>query len=340
MAEKHKTIPLFIPHLGCPNDCVFCNQRKISGRTEFQVEHVREEIETALSTMPIGAVPEIAFFGGSFTGIDRALMVYLLDLAQTFVNEGRVSGIRMSTRPDYISDEILDILSAYKISAIELGIQSMDDVVLSASRRGHTADQTERACALIRSRGFSLVGQMMIGLPMATSESEIATARRIVELGASAARVYPTVVFYETALCEMARSGEYEILSDEQAIERTKDVLKVFLSAGLPLLRIGLCSNEGIRSEDEVYGGASHPALGELCLGELYYDLMCEKLSDMGETVGRDVTVCVAEGKISQACGQKRKNAIRIKEKYGMRSLRFLESDKLSGFEAEIATDI
>ncbi len=340
MAEKHKTIPLFIPHLGCPNDCVFCNQRKISGKTEFYPERVREEIEEALATMPPRIMPEIAFFGGSFTGIDRDLMVYLLNVAQAFVDEGRVSGIRMSTRPDYISDEILDILSAYTISAIELGIQSMDDRVLLASRRGHTAEQTERACSLIRSHGFSLVGQMMIGLPASTPESELWTAKRIVEFGASAARVYPTVVFYDTALCEMAKCGEYEVLTDGQAIERTKDVLKVFLSAGLPLLRIGLCSNEGIRSEDEVYGGASHPALGELCLGELYYDLICEKLSDIGETGGRDVTVYVAAGKVSQACGQKRKNSIRIKERYGIRSLRFLESEKLSGFEAEIATDI
>ena len=132
MAEKHKTIPLFIPHLGCPHDCVFCNQRKISGKTEFYPEKVREDIEEALATIPNGILPEIAFFGGSFTGIDRDLMVYLLDVAQTFVDSGRVSGIRMSTRPDYIDAEILDILSRYTVCAIELGVQSMDDSVLFA----------------------------------------------------------------------------------------------------------------------------------------------------------------------------------------------------------------
>ncbi|MBQ7383185.1 MAG: radical SAM protein, partial [Clostridia bacterium] len=135
--KKHVNIPIFIPHLGCPNDCVFCNQRSISGRQSFDVSEVEPQIEQVLSTLSEDTEREIAFFGGSFTGIDRELMLYLLGVAKKYIDSGRVSGIRLSTRPDYIDRERLDILSRYGVSAVELGLQSMDERVLAASRRGH-----------------------------------------------------------------------------------------------------------------------------------------------------------------------------------------------------------
>ena len=208
---RHINIPVFIPHLGCPNMCVFCNQRTISGTQEFHRESVKTIIDNALSTIPDGTDTEIAFFGGSFTGIDRDLMIYLLDTAEEYVRAGRVGGIRLSTRPDYISDEILDILGRYAVHDIELGIQSMDDRVLAACRRGHTAAQSEYACRAVKSRGFRLVGQMMTGLPGADAQSELQTARAICRLGADGARIYPTVVFRGTELCDMAQSeGHYD----------------------------------------------------------------------------------------------------------------------------------
>ena len=160
--KKHINIPIFIPHMGCPNDCVFCNQRTISGRQSFDFGTVVSQIEEALSTVSKETECEIAFFGGSFTGIDRELMISLLDVAKRYTDSGKVSGIRLSTRPDYIDREVLDILSKYKISAIELGLQSMVDDVLLASKRGHSVKQAEDACRLIKEYGFSLVGQMMI----------------------------------------------------------------------------------------------------------------------------------------------------------------------------------
>ena len=156
--KKHINIPIFIPHLGCPNDCVFCNQRTISGRQSFDVSTVVSQIEEALSTVSQEIKCEIAFFGGSFTGIDRELMIYLLSAAKRYVDSGRVSGIRLSTRPDYIDRERLDILRSYSVSAVELGLQSMDDEVLAASKRGHTARCAEEACALIKEYGFVLGG--------------------------------------------------------------------------------------------------------------------------------------------------------------------------------------
>ena len=174
----HRNIPIFIPHMGCPNQCVFCNQRSMSGCSDFCEDEVDRQIEQALSTIPMECKVEIAFFGGSFTGIDRNQMIRLLDLAQSYVDAGRVNGIRLSTRPDYISQEILRILSRYSVRVIELGLQSMDDAVLLASKRGHTAKQAEDACRAITQAGFALVGQMMIGLPQSTVAKELETAKK------------------------------------------------------------------------------------------------------------------------------------------------------------------
>ena len=170
--KKHVNIPIFIPHLGCPNQCVFCNQRSITGHKDFDPESVVWLIEEALSTIPNDTEKEIAFFGGSFTGIDYALMCRLLDIAYSYVKTGRVASIRCSTRPDYINEKILDKLKASGVSVIELGLQSIDENVLKTCKRGHTFIQEKTAVKMIKERGFSLVGQMMIGLPGSTLEKE------------------------------------------------------------------------------------------------------------------------------------------------------------------------
>ena len=161
--KKHANIPLFVVHMGCPNQCVFCNQRLISGTSSFSADNAEEQIERALTTLSgTGRQAEIAFFGGSFTGIERSLMVGLLDTAQKYVEQGYVSGIRMSTRPDYIDADILAILSRYTVSCVELGIQSMSDSVLRITKRGHTAEDTRRACRLLTESGIPFAGQMML----------------------------------------------------------------------------------------------------------------------------------------------------------------------------------
>ncbi len=333
---KHINIPVFIPHLGCPNDCVFCNQRSISGKMAFSEENVEREIEEVLATLRGKYEAEIAFFGGSFTGIDRGLMIRLLDKAQTYVDSGRVQSIRLSTRPDYISEEILEILSRYAVKTIELGLQSMNDEVLSASRRGHDVACAVRACKMVKKAGFSLVGQMMIGLPTSSAEAERETARRLCEMGVDAARVYPTVVFYDTALCEMAKRGEYTPFSTDDAVMRTKNVLAVFDKFDVPVIRVGLCASDNLSSPDMVYGGASHAAIGELAMGELFYDKMCEQLDKMGDLEGKEVQISVPHGALSKAIGQKRKNLTRICEKYSLKRLKILEKSEKIGYNIMI----
>ncbi|MBR7098704.1 MAG: radical SAM protein [Clostridia bacterium] len=311
MNPSHRNIPIFIPHLGCPHQCVFCNQRSISGCGSFDEKDVKRQIETALETIPDRFETEIAYFGGSFTGIDRDLMIRLLELAEGYVKTGQVSGIRLSTRPDMIDGEILEILGRYSVKTVELGLQSMDDKVLRASGRGHTAKQAENACKEVVAAGFSLVGQMMIGLPGSDPVSECETARRICDLGASACRIYPTVVFRDTPLMAMTESGAYQPLTLQDAVFRAASVLKIFLERGVACLRIGLCANEDLISAERAAAGANHPALGELVWNELYYQSLYTYLKKHG-FLGREVELTVSQREISKTVGQNRRNLKRL----------------------------
>ena len=326
---RHVNIPVFIPHLGCPNQCVFCNQRSISEHKDFCEESVRDEIEQVLSTLRPEDEAEIAFFGGSFTGIDRALMCRLLDLAESYVKSGRVQSIRLSTRPDYIDDEILSILSSYSVKTVELGLQSMDDAVLSACRRGHTAQEAEVACRAVVNAGFSLVGQMMIGLPAATPESEVQTAQKIIDLGASAVRIYPTVVFYDTPLCEMAQHGHYAPLTVEEAVERTAPVLQLFRARALPCIRVGLCATESLTSPNAVYAGPNHPALGEMILGECFYQKVKETVLQAG-LAKKGIVLEVPKKELSATVGQHRRNIEKLQRETGVTVHRVIANESIT----------
>lgn len=331
---RHINVPVFIPHMGCPNACVFCNQRRISGKTEFDIKSVEAELEGALSTIDYeNSEVEIAFFGGSFTGIDRGDMLYLLGMAKKLIEAGKAQSVRLSTRPDYIDGEILDILSEHRVTDIELGLQSMDDGVLSLSKRGHTADCARRACRMIKERGFNLVGQMMIGLPGSTPEKEEATAREIVALGCDAARIYPTVVFCETELCHMMERGEYIPLDETDAVRRSARALEVFVSAGIPVIRLGLCAADNLFEEGTMVGGAYHSALGEMVYSELYYKRICESIDNNKQKNGEILRIYVSPGEVSKASGQKKQNKLRISKRCGISDIRVTEDPSLTQYE-------
>jgi len=333
--KNHRNIPIFIPHLGCPHTCVFCNQRSISGKQSFCADAVKKEIDEIHASIDKDAEVEIAYFGGSFTGIDRELMTYLLDVAEDYIinpreERARVTGIRMSTRPDYIDDEIIEILSRYHVKTVELGLQSMRDEVLALSERGHSAADAERACRLIKEAGYSLVGQMMIGLPGSTLEDEIYTAEKICDMGADGARIYPTVVFHGTELARMTEKGEYKMLGIDEAVYRSKEVLKIFDRRGVECIRIGLCASDNLSDESRVMGGANHPSLGELVMGEVYFDRMCEsaektiknRMSDRGI-----LTFLVPPGELSKAIGQRGINRHRLEKKYSQFKIAIKEAN-------------
>lgn len=337
--KSHANIPIFIPHLGCPNQCVFCNQRIISGENGFKAEEIKDKIESALSTISGTKEVEIAFFGGSFTGIDRGLMIELLDIGYSYVKEGRVSSIRCSTRPDYIDDEVLLILKKYGVKVIELGLQSVDEEVLRVTKRGHTLADARRACELVVSHGFELIGQMMIGLPGATPLSEIETARFIIESGAVGARIYPTVVFRDTELCHMAINGKYVPISLNEAVIRSASVKRMLVSSGISVIRVGLCASENLDGDDTYYAGPNHAAIGELVENEIYYGIISERLREIAIEQDCNAVICVKSGSLSKALGQKRKNKIRLEQEFNTSNLRFSECEGIKEYDVRIYTE-
>ncbi len=333
--RKHSNIPIFIQHMGCPNQCVFCDQHTITGAHSFCEESVRQDIDAALETIG-NRECEIAYFGGSFTGIDRDQMLRLLELAREYTDRGAVQGIRLSTRPDYISPEIVEILLQYPICAVELGIQSMDDMVLTASQRGHTAQDTAGACMLLREAGIPFVGQMMTGLPAANIEKETKTAQQICEMGACGARIYPCIVFQKTPLAHMVEAGAYTPMSVEEAVERSAAVLEVFDIYGVPCLKIGLHDGEGLHSSDTYFAGPHHPALGEMVRSRVYLHKIEATLQNFDSLLKRTIRIGVAKGHISMAVGQNKENKRRILEKSRAKSVKILENPCLRGYNITV----
>ncbi len=309
--KKHRNIPFFVPHAGCPNCCVFCSQTKITGQnSEKSLEAELFELKNMLDSLEKGGFSEsqLAFFGGSFTAIERNRMVSLLSAAQEYIKRGVVESVRVSTRPDCINLEILGILKEYNVTHIELGVQSTNDNVLNASNRGHKAIDSFNAAKLITENGFVFGGQMMVGLPESNLESEMQTALDIVAMGAKETRIYPTVVFEGTKLFDMANNSEYTPLSLEDAVERTAKCYRIFEEAGVNVLRVGLHSSENLKNAPL---GANHPALGELVKSRVYTDIIAE---NSGDCSGKILSIGVRKEDISMLCGHKGFAINRLKE--------------------------
>lgn len=286
--KKHAIIPIFIPHLGCPCQCVFCNQQKITARTKaVSTDEVRETVERYLSTL--GDLDtseiEIAFYGGSFTAIPIDAQTAYLEVANEYIDQGRVSSLHISTRPDCIDEEILENLKRYNVSTIELGVQSFSDEVLRLSKRGHDSDIARKAARLVKERGFKLGIQLMIGLPGDSLESCIYSARETVALSPELARLYPTLVIDGTELYDMYEDGSYEALSKEEALLRTKEMYKILHKAGINIMRVGLKSTDIIGGSDlsAINGGTYHPAFRQLVEGEIAYEMLKEQLDALME---------------------------------------------------------
>lgn len=306
---KRALIPIFIPHLGCPNACVFCNQRAIAGQQVPSGAQVRQQIEAALQYT---LQPQIAFYGGSFTAIDKALQREYLSAAYPFVQSGQADSIRLSTRPDCIDSQGLSLLASYGVRTVELGAQSMHDAVLQASGRGHTAAHTVDAVKLLRQRGFEVILQLMVGLPGADQACEVASARAMAALRPDAVRIYPVCVLPHTQLAERYRTGAYMPLTVEDATELCADVLEVFDDAGIPAVRIGLNPTEELGSS--VLAGAYHPAMGELVRSRLLRRKVCAMLDAVAPPAV--VTLRVPRGRGPLLRGQKNCNMQFFKDRY------------------------
>lgn len=333
MKKRHVNIPIFIPHLGCPNNCTFCNQRTISGVSSFDPESVVQIIEEALSTVNDTDTAEIAFFGGSFTGIDRDLMERLLIIANGYLRQGKVNSIRCSTRPDYIDDDILDILKKYGVDTVELGLQSTSDKVLAACKRGHNFEDEKTAVTKITQSGIRLGGQMMIGLPGSDIEAEIKTAEFIASSGATEARIYPTIVFFGTELYESTISGKYKPISVSEAVFRSAEVFKIFVKSGVKVLRIGLCDSENLHNDKTYFAGPNEAALGEMVINRFYLSLIQEKLQNMNIENNSALLIYVHKGHVSKAVGQHKRNKIHLLKEYAFSDVKIIESDNVAEYD-------
>jgi len=317
--RKHVNIPVFISHEGCPNDCVFCNQRKITAKPEpMTLDEVSGQIETYTSTLDDRTYIELAFSGGSFTGIAAQLQERYLKLAYEYKKAGKLQAIRLSTRPDYISSEILDRLKRYGVDTIELGVQSLDDEVLKASNRGHLTLDVYQAVALIKTYGFQLGIQLMVGLPGDTKERAVLSSKLAALLKPDFVRIYPTLVIKETELLRLCYQGGYHPLSIEEAVDWTKDMYQVFLRNHIPVIRIGLQPTDLIAEGKEVLYGPFHPAFRQLVESAYFLDRLRSKLDGQGSALDKasHIEILCNPKDLSQVIGHKRRNMLELEGEF------------------------
>lgn len=299
-------VPLFIPHMGCPHHCTFCDQKSISGQQQqVTPETVAQELRMAFAhEQPPGT--EIAFFGGSFTCLPEDLMCAFLEQAAPYLRNGQAAALRCSTRPDGITPRILQLLKKYGMKTVELGAQSLDETVLLRNRRGHTPQDVFSAVKLLRENGFRVGLQIMTGLPGDTSETLEKTVRGVLEIHPDMLRIYPTVVLRETMLERWMLDGCFQPMGLDEAVEVCADILERMEQAGIPVIRLGLHALETL--ESQMVGGAYHPAFRELCESRL----ICRKVDRqlMAFSAGSSLLLKVSPGDVSRAVGQKRSNII------------------------------
>ncbi len=306
---KHYNIPIFISHFGCPNDCVFCNQVKINGQeTDVSNTDVKTIIEEYLKILPKKSTKEVAFFGGTFTGISLEKQKEYLETVREYINSGEIQGIRLSTRPDYINHENLKILKEYNVTSIELGVQSLDEEVLKKSARYYPVEIVRQACEMIKSYDIELGIQIMPGLPGATYASDMKTVMKVVDFAPSHARVYPTIIVKDTEMEKMYLRGEYEVFSLSEAINRCRKILSLLELNNIKIIRMGLQPSDDLREGGVAVEGAFHPAFRELVEGEIYFNFLKNIFEKENSLI-----IEANEKNISKIVGIKKKNINRLK---------------------------
>ncbi|GFO55529.1 radical SAM protein [Geomonas sp. Red276] len=314
---KPVLVPFFIPHLGCPHRCVFCDQEKIAGARSVLPDpaQMRGRVAEYRSAAP-GRALEVAFYGGTFTALSHADQRRLLEPLQPLLACGEVRSVRLSTRPDAIDPGTVSFLVSMGVTTVELGVQSMDDQVLIRSRRGHTAADVERAVSLLGQGGLSVGIQLMPGLPGDSEERSLASLRRALALSPSFLRIYPALVIDGTELADLYHRGKYRPLSLDEAVSVSKKMLAAAREAGIPVVRMGLQPTAELETPGVILAGPYHPAFGQLVEGELLYDRACELVA--GLPAGSTVSFVVSRGRVSDLVGQRRRNVRRLAERFGV----------------------
>ena len=320
--KKEYIIPIFVPHLGCKQCCTFCDQKTISGETkQVTADDVRNTIEYYLKNFKNDNYVEVAFFGGSFTAIPIETQKELLEAVQPYIKEKKVDSIRLSTRPDAIDKNILKMLKKYHVKTIELGVQSSNNYILERCKRGHTFEDVKKASKLIRKYRFKLGHQMMVGLPESTEKDDIKTAEDIIKLKPKLVRIYPVLVIKGTGLEREYRNKEFTPLTVGQAVERSKEILRLFAKKNIQVIRIGLQNTETIadpkNKDSEVVAGPYHPAFGQLVEDSIWYDKIVYEIKKINAKVIR-VEIEANSQNINNIIGHKKENINKLKDTYAV----------------------
>ncbi|HEX9025677.1 MAG TPA: radical SAM protein [Clostridium sp.] len=282
MSKNYYIIPIFVPHEGCPHNCVFCNQDRITGAADdVTSQTVRNTINYYLETIKNkSATIEVSFFGGTFTGIREEKQKELLEVAKEFKDKKCIDKIRLSTRPDYINDYILTYLKEYGVDIIELGVQSLDEDVLKKAGRGHNVQDVINASRLIKEYGFVLGHQIMPGLPGDTFEKDINTTKASLEMKPDICRIYPSLVIRDTPMEKMYKCNEYVPYSLEEAVDISKVMYEMYRKNNVNVIRIGLQPTESINEGGDIIAGPFHPSFRELVEGSLLADIILENMKE------------------------------------------------------------
>ena len=308
---KHYNIPVFIAHFGCPNKCVFCNQNKITGReTNIEPNEVKGIIENFLYTLPSSGEKELAFFGGTFTAISLPLQKEFLAVGKDFINKGLIKGIRLSTRPDNIDENIVKVLKEYGVTTVELGVQSLDKKVLELSERGYEKEEVVRAVKILKDFGIEVGIQIMPGLPGSSFENDLWTVDEVIKMKPSFARVYPTLVISDTKLEKMYNNGSFEPLTIDKATELCSIIIAKLELNNIKIIRVGLQPSDDIREEGVVISGPFHSAFRELCESYFYKRFFQEQLK-----TNEKILIEVSNRDVSRVCGINASNRNYFKEK-------------------------
>ncbi|WP_032121765.1 elongator complex protein 3 [Clostridium amazonitimonense] len=312
MSKNHYIIPIFVPHEGCPHNCVFCNQTKITGEEEkVDANFVKNTIDEYLKTIDKNsATIEVSFFGGTFTAIPIEKQKELLAVAKIYKEDGKINKIRLSTRPDYIDRDILNNLKDYSVDIIELGIQSLDEEVLLKSGRGHNEEDVIKASNMIKDYGFTLGHQIMLGLPGDTFEKDIDTTKKIIGMKPKLCRIYPSLVIKDTPMEWMYNKGIYKPYTLEEAVNISKIVYSMLISEDINVIRIGLQPTENINKGGDVVAGPFHPAFRELVESSLWNDIIYDSIKEFSTKI----TIYISDRDVSKLYANKKIYFNRMKE--------------------------
>jgi len=337
-SEKPFIIPIFLPQAGCSHQCIFCNQTAITGaKTHFSCEDFRVQVRDFLKYKGgHRKTVQISFYGGTFLGLPESEIRQWLGEAARFVTTGEADSIRFSTRPDSITKERLDIIKDFPVSTIEVGVQTMNDSVLAAARRGHTASDTENAVCLLHERNYEIGLQMMVGLPDDTPDKALITARKIAEMSPDFVRIYPTLVIENSPLAAWYRNGKYAPLSLQDAVGLVKDIYLVFRQHHIPVIRMGLQASQDLDNAGIVLAGPYHPSFGHLVYSKVFLDAALNEITHAGisDFTGSAISLRVHPRSLSKMRGMNNQNIKTITDRFHPASIRVISDVWLS--EADV----